>query len=228
MVDVKVIFGIGNPGKEYDGTRHNIGFALIDRLAAMYGIACTMKKWHALAGEAPMLPSLGRGKLLLVKPQTYVNISGKSMQAILAFYKIPPEQCLVLVDDLNLELGTLRGRAQGSAGGHNGLKDIERCLGQKYPRLRMGIGSSKQHQGDQINFVLGKFHQDEQTDVNLMTDKAVTFCETWLRSGIGDALALNGPLRPKPKKEKQEKVQDDKAQDAGRESLGEDVSKRAE
>ena len=133
------------------------------------------------------------------------------MQAILAFYKIPPENCLVIVDDLNLELGTLRGRAKGSAGGHNGLRDIERCLGQNYPRLRIGIGSP---QGNQVNFVLGKFSQEEQADVALMSEKSIQFCEAWLKSGIDAANSLNGPLRPKPKKENRKKSQSGKKSEA--------------
>ncbi len=195
MAELKVVLGIGNPGKEYEGTRHNIGFAVVDALAQRYGVTVSNKKWDALYGEA-LIPEAGV-KLLLVKPQTYVNLSGKTLQAIMTFYKLPPESCMIVVDDLNLKFGDLRMREQGSAGGHNGLRDIERLIGKNYPRLRIGIGSPK---GNQVNYVLGKFSPEEQADLTKLITKATDACETWFKEGCDPAMRFNGPLNPPPPK----------------------------
>lgn len=193
MAELRVILGIGNPGREYDGTRHNIGFAIVDALAARFGMQLSDKKFHA---ETAMIHSMSSDhKLLLVKPQTYVNESGKSLQAIMTFYKLKPEDCLVVVDDLNLKFGDLRARAQGSAGGHNGLRDIERLIGKNYPRLRVGIGAPK---GNQVNYVLSTFSPDEQADISKLCNKAADACEAWLKQGIDAAFDYNGPLNPPP------------------------------
>ena len=199
MAELKVILGIGNPGKQYDGTRHNIGFDVIDALASRYGGQVNNKKWHALYGEC-FIP--GGGKVLMVKPQTYVNESGKSLQAIMTFYKLAPEQCMVVVDDLNLKFGDLRLREQGSAGGHNGLRNIEQRIGKQYPRLRIGIGAPK---GNQVNYVLGKFNSDEQADLQKLINKASDACETWLKDTVDAAMRFNGPLNPPPPKSKKPK-----------------------
>ena len=200
MADLKVILGIGNPGKQYDGTRHNIGFDVIDALAQRYGVTVSHKKWHALYTES-FVPGKGV-KVLLVKPQTYVNESGKTLQAIMTFYKLAPEQCMVVVDDLNLKFGDIRIREQGSAGGHNGLRNIEQRIGKQYPRLRIGIGAPK---GNQVNYVLGKFSADEQSDLLKLIQKASDACETWLTDSADAAMRFNGPLHPAPPKAKKAK-----------------------
>ena len=200
MADLKVILGIGNPGKQYDGTRHNIGFDVVDGLAQRYGVSVSHKKWHALYTEC-FVPGKG-AKVLLVKPQTYVNESGKTLQAIMTFYKLAPEQCMVVVDDLNLKFGDIRIREQGSAGGHNGLRNIEQRIGKQYPRLRIGIGAPK---GNQVNYVLGKFNADEQSDLLKLIQKASDACETWLTDSADAAMRFNGPLHPAPPKAKKPK-----------------------
>ena len=197
MAELRVILGIGNPGKQYEGTRHNIGFDVIDVLAERYAVRLSEKKWHAHYAEV-LIPGAA-SKLLLVKPQTYVNESGKTLQAIMTFYKLPAEACMVVVDDLNLKFGDLRLRAQGSAGGHNGLRDMERLIGQKYPRLRIGIGAPT---GNQVNYVLGKFKPEEQADLNKLLQKSADCCETWLRKDFDAAMSFNGPLNPPPPKPK--------------------------
>ncbi|MFW5845799.1 MAG: aminoacyl-tRNA hydrolase [Planctomycetota bacterium] len=196
MATRKVILGIGNIGREYQGTRHNLGFDVVDGLAERNAARFDTRKWNADLCQLPAGGALGPDPVLLVKPRTYVNRSGVVAQAVLAFFKLPPEQLLVVVDDLNLSLGHLRLRGKGSAGGHNGLRDIERCLGQGYPRLRLGIKSPRRQQQDQVGFVLGRFSPDEQADADGMRRKAMQCCEAWLKHGLDAAMACNGPLHP--------------------------------
>ncbi|MFM2092073.1 MAG: Peptidyl-tRNA hydrolase, partial [Planctomycetota bacterium] len=136
-------------------------------------------------------------RLLLVKPTTFVNGSGEAAQAVLAFHKAAPADLLVLVDDLNLPLGDLRLRAEGSAGGHNGLRDIEARLGKAYPRLRLGIGRPRPDQ-DQIGFVLGRFAPEERADAEACATKAADAALAWAEAGVQVACRFNGPLRPPP------------------------------
>ena len=133
--------------------------------------------------------------MLLVKPETYVNNSGEAAQALLAFHHITPNDMLVVVDDLNLSLGTLRLRADGSAGGHNGLRDIEARLGPTYPRLRVGIGAPPSAEV-QIDHVLGRWHEAERTDVVAMIAKAADCVAAWLAADVEAACRFNGPLHP--------------------------------
>jgi len=149
---MKLVVGLGNPGKEYAGTRHNIGFEVVDHLAARLGFVGSpsefdrqaRSKFDGLALDgAVYLPGGGGGKVLLLKPATYMNLSGRSVQAAMAFYQLAPADVLVVLDDLALPAGKIRLRPGGSDGGHNGLKDIERALGtSQYPRLRVGVQAS--------------------------------------------------------------------------------------
>lgn len=211
MSERSVILGIGNPGKQYERTRHNIGFMVVDRLAQRLGTAIDKRKWQARLGEA-VVPE--GGKLLLVEPQTYVNRCGPVARQILDFYKLDPADLLVVVDDLNLPFGDIRLRAKGSHGGHNGLKDIERHCGREYPRLRLGIGQPQQPGAEQIAHVLGAFAPDEQADLVLFLDKAVAACETWVREGMQRAMNHNGPLHPPPPKPKPTPPPEDEAESA--------------
>lgn len=187
---MRVILGIGNPGLDYAGTRHNCGFFVVDALQPLVGDGWTkQKKWSALIAKG----RLAEQDVLLVKPQTYVNRSGATAQALCAFYKIAPAELLVVVDDIHLPLGHLRLRAQGSSGGHNGLKDIEARLGRAYPRLRLGIGGPTH---DQIDHVLGRFDTDEQPIARDMISKAGEACLAWLREGPEAAMRFNGPVHP--------------------------------
>lgn len=194
---MRVILGIGNIGAQYVGTRHNVGFDVIDHLAKNAGIQTWARKWQSDVAEWRR----GEDRVLLVKPRTYVNGSGEAAQAILAFHKIAPADLLVIVDDIHLPVGTLRGRGEGSAGGHNGLRDIEARLGQAYPRLRLGVGSPSA-EVDQIAHVLGGFHPDEREDAAAMVAKAARAALAWLDGGLKDLLGFNGPLRPPPPKPK--------------------------
>ncbi len=145
-----LIVGLGNPGSEYASTRHNVGFLAIDHLAESMGVRIDRVKFHARVCEGVL-----EGKrVLLMKPETYMNASGTAIGEAAAFYKIPPENVIVLCDDINLAPGGLRIRRKGSAGGHNGLKDIIARLGDAFPRFRIGVGS-KPVGGDLIAWVLG-------------------------------------------------------------------------
>ena len=191
---MRIVLGIGNIGSQYTGTRHNVGFDVVDELARRHGVTQWSRKHHAqIATWRP-----ATGPVLLVKPETYVNGSGEAAQALLAFHQALPADLLVVVDDLNLALGTLRLRADGSAGGHNGLRDIEARLGAAYPRLRVGIGQPPAAGEAQIGHVLGRWSDAERADVTLMLAKAADCVERWLDQGVAAACSYNGPLRPPP------------------------------
>lgn len=154
-----LIAGLGNIGSEYDGTRHNIGFDIVDRLAKEYGAVFKSESQGAIT----KIKHKGR-TLVLLKPSTYMNLSGKSVRYWMQKEKMKSENLLVIVDDLNLEFGRFRLRGKGSDGGHNGIKDVNQMIGQNYARLRIGIGS-KFGTGKQVNFVLGKWSEEEKLKV---------------------------------------------------------------
>lgn len=153
-----LIAGLGNPTREYEKTRHNVGFEAIDILADKAGTTVTEKKHKALYGKG----YIGGQKVILAKPQTYMNLSGESIREIADFYKIEPENIIILCDDINLSEGQLRIRLKGSAGGHNGLKNIISHLGtQEFPRIRIGVGE-KPRGMDLVDYVLGRFPKEQQ------------------------------------------------------------------
>lgn len=153
-----LIAGLGNPTKEYDKTRHNVGFASIDVLADKYGIDVSEKKHKALCGKGVIEGQ----KVILVKPQTYMNLSGESLREVVDYYKIEPEDIIVIYDDISLEPGQLRIRLKGSAGGHNGIKNIIAQLGtQEFPRIKVGVGA-KPPRMDLADYVLSRFGAGEQ------------------------------------------------------------------
>lgn len=154
---MKIIAGLGNPDKKYQGTRHNIGFWTIDYLADKYAIAVETKKHKGLIGKG----LIDGQKVLLVKPMTYMNLSGECLRQIMDFYKAEPEDFIVIYDDVNLDVGQLRIRKKGSAGGHNGIKSIISHLGsQEFPRIRIGVGE-KPKEFDLADYVLGRFSKQE-------------------------------------------------------------------
>ena len=153
-----LIAGLGNPTREYEKTRHNVGFEAIDILADKAGTTVTEKKHKALYGKG----YIGGQKVILAKPQTYMNLSGESIREIADFYKIEPENIIILCEDINLSEGQLRIRLKGSAGGHNGLKNIISHLGtQEFPRIRIGVGE-KPRGMDLADYVLGRFPKEQQ------------------------------------------------------------------
>ena len=153
-----IIAGLGNPTKEYDKTRHNVGFSVIDVLADRYRIDISEKKHKALCGRGVIEGQ----KVLLLKPQTFMNLSGESIRAAADYYKIEPEEMIVIYDDISLDPGQLRIRLKGSAGGHNGIKNIIANLGtQDFPRIKVGVGA-KPPRMDLADYVLSRFGAGEQ------------------------------------------------------------------
>lgn len=150
-----LIVGLGNPGKEYEGTRHNIGFEAVDYIADKYNIELNRIKFKGVFGEG----FINGKKVILLKPTTYMNLSGESIREVINFYKIEDEEIIVLYDDISLSVGRLRIREKGSAGGHNGIKSIISNLGSDiFPRVKIGVGGPK---GNLVSHVLGKFSQEE-------------------------------------------------------------------
>jgi len=179
-IPTKLIVGLGNPGKEYERTRHNIGFAVVDAFARQHGIVVTKRDGQALVGDG----RVGEARVFLLKPQTFMNLSGQPVAAFLRQKPLALADILVVTDDIALPVGKLRLRAEGSAGGHNGLKSLIAHLhGQAFPRLRFGVGAPRDP-SVQIDFVLGQFSRGEQRDVDETTERAVAALEVWLAEGI--------------------------------------------
>lgn len=153
-----IIAGLGNPGRDYVGTRHNIGFEAANAIAAKYNIKFNKEKFRAVFGEG----TIGGEKVLLVKPQTFMNLSGESIRPLRDWYKIPDENIIIIYDDISLPTGKLRLRAKGSAGGHNGMKSIIYQLGTDvFPRIKIGVGAPENPDYDLKDYVLGRFSKDE-------------------------------------------------------------------
>lgn len=179
-----VVVGLGNPGKEYINTRHNIGFDTIDLLANRNNIKINKIKFKSVYGEG----IIGSEKVLLVKPQTYMNNSGMAVLDVYNYYKMPLENILVIVDDVDIEFGTIRIRKKGSDGGHNGLKSIIYQLGsQDFPRIKIGIGKRKEGQ-DLADFVLSKFSKDEKPRIEEAVLNAAMAVETIITYGIDEGM----------------------------------------
>jgi PTH1 family peptidyl-tRNA hydrolase len=196
---MKLIVGLGNPGRKYQGTRHNVGYLVLAALARRFGDAAPKEKFHGEVMEAEIA---GR-KVLLLSPTTYMNLSGESVAEARNFYKIAPADLLVICDDLNLPLGKLRIRPRGSSGGQKGLEDIIRRMGgEDFPRLRLGIGSPAENQ-DWAVFVLSKFTAAEQAEVDQAIARAVDAVETWVGHGIDACMSRFNSEPPPPEKNTQ-------------------------
>lgn len=180
-----IVAGLGNPGKEYDGTRHNTGFAAIDCIAEKAGASVQKYKFEALTGEA----NIGGARVLLMKPQTYMNVSGVAISAAADFYKIAPENVIVLCDDVTLAPGRMRIRKSGSAGGQNGLKSIIACLDSKdFCRIRIGVGDRPNREYDLADWVLSKFSADDKKLVEECFEKAYGAIELIVKGEIEKAM----------------------------------------
>jgi len=183
-----IIVGLGNPGREYEGTRHNVGFEVIDLLARKWNVSNFQHRMEGLVAEI----ADGFRKILLVKPQTFMNLSGRCVSKIINFYKVPLESLMVVCDDKEIGLGRLRIRSNGSHGGNNGLRNIQEHLGMEYPRIRIGIGQPAH--GDASAHVLGKFTQYERDALGDSLSKSVNAIETWLHDGLESCMnKFNGP-----------------------------------
>ncbi len=175
---------LGNPGKDYEATRHNIGFMAADELARREGVKINKLRYRALTGEV----QVGGQRVLVLKPQTYMNLSGESVKLAGGFYKIPPERVLVISDDVALPLGKLRIRAGGSAGGHNGLKNIIAHLGtDQFPRIRVGVGAPAHPEHEMIDWVIGRFTPQEKKVADEAAARAVDAALAVIGRGVSEA-----------------------------------------
>jgi peptidyl-tRNA hydrolase, PTH1 family len=181
---MKVVVGLGNPGRKYAGTRHNVGFLVLRELAARHKGGNPQMKFEAECVDI----YLGQQKILLAAPQTYMNLSGRSVRQIVDFFQISPDDVLVVCDDLNLDLGRLRFRRSGSSGGQKGLRDIlSRLATEDVPRLRIGIGQAPPRM-DAADYVLQQFRSQERDVVERTIEMAADGIETWITEGIEAAM----------------------------------------
>ena len=176
-----LIVGLGNPGEKYENTRHNVGFQVIDELAERQGKPVQRLKFKALTG----LLTIGGEKALVMKPVTYMNLSGEAVRPAADFYKLPPERILVISDDVALAAGRLRIRAKGSAGGHNGLKSIIQHLGtNQFPRIRVGVGEKPHPDYDLADWVLGRPQGEDKKAIDAAVKRAADAVECILTQGL--------------------------------------------
>ena len=176
---------LGNPGDQYENTRHNVGFMVADELAERHNIPVQRLKFRALTNTI----TVGDQKVLLMKPVTYMNLSGEAVHEAAAFYKIPPEHILVISDEVALAPGKIRVRRSGSAGGHNGLKNIIAHLGtDQFPRIRLGVGQKPHPDYDMADWVLGKFQGEDKRAVESAVKKAADAAECLIREGVDKAM----------------------------------------
>lgn len=186
---MKLIAGLGNPGRDYAGTRHNIGFGVIARISDKYQIPLTSKEHKAVCGKG----MIGGEKVILAQPQTFMNLSGECIRSFADYYKIDPEDIIVAFDDISLGVGQLRVRQKGSAGGHNGIKNIIEHLGtNEFPRVKVGVGG-KPEGGDLVRHVLGRFSKGDEKIIGEVLDFAVEAVEAIVSEGVDAAMnSFNG------------------------------------
>jgi len=176
---MRVVVGLGNPGRQYHGTRHNVGFAVIDGLASSPSAGRFQSRFAAQVAELQE----GEQKVLLVKPETFMNLSGRSVRQVMDFYQLETADLLVVCDDVNLPLGRLRVRAKGTHGGHNGLRDIQNHLGTtEYARLRLGVGAPPEDEA--VDHVLGRFRPSERDVIDEAIRTAAQAVIVWAHQGI--------------------------------------------
>lgn len=176
---------LGNPGDQYDNTRHNVGFMVADQLGERYGLPIQKLKFKALTN----IFSISGEKVLVMKPVTYMNLSGEAVRPAADFYKIPPEHILVISDDTALDVGKLRIRKGGSAGGHNGLKSIIQHLGtDQFPRIRVGVGKKPHPDYDLADWVLGKFQGEDKKAIDAAMTRCADAVECYIKEGPDRAM----------------------------------------
>lgn len=181
---MKIVVGLGNPGEKYAGTRHNVGFEVLSELGRRWGAGKPKVRFEAAVTEV----ACGAEKLHLVAPQTFMNLSGRSVQQFVRFFQVPLSDVLVVCDDLNLKVGQLRLRGSGSAGGQKGLQSILACMGgEAVPRLRLGIGRPPAGV-DAADYVLSRFRKDELDQMDGAIVRAASAVEVWSREGISAAM----------------------------------------
>lgn len=181
-----IIAGLGNPGKKYDGTRHNAGFIFADMLADKYGVSINKIQFKAVTATL----DLGGHKCLLMKPQTFMNLSGESVRQAAQFYKIPPEKIIIVFDDISLPCGKLRIRRKGSDGGHNGMKNIiYQMSSDKFPRIKLGVGEKPHPEYDLADWVLSSFKKDELKALLEACEKACDAAELMVGGDTDKAMS---------------------------------------
>ncbi len=181
-----LIVGLGNPESKYDGTRHNIGFRALDTLAEDMGVGFTKMKFKSILTEC----DIGDSRCLLCKPQTYMNNSGEAVTEIMRFYKLEPQQVIVVFDDVSLDVGRLRIRRDGSHGGHNGIRSIIDLSGSNaFPRVKIGVGKKPHPDYDLAAWVLGKFDKADADTLNKVIDNAVAAVKVMVKSGVDSAMS---------------------------------------
>ena len=180
-----LIVGLGNPGKEYENTRHNAGFAAADALAEQFNLNWSKKKFEAIYGDC----EIANTRVIVAKPQTYMNLSGKAVSALAAFYKIPLDKIIIMHDDVSLDVGKIRIRRKGSAGGQKGLANIiERMGSQEIARIKIGVGAKPHPVYDMKDWVLGRIPKEQQPDFNAACENAAKAVEEIIARGIDSAM----------------------------------------
>lgn len=181
---MKLIVGLGNPGKEYENTRHNIGFQTIDKFAQKLGVSITKSKYNGFYAET----LIDGEKVILLKPQSYINLSGEVIRKFVDFYKIPVSDILIIHDDLDLAVGTYKIKQKGSSGGHNGLKNIELHLGtQEYKRIKIGISNNKMI--DTKDYVLGRLSKEETKELESIEDIVLTILNDYFKVSFSELMS---------------------------------------
>ena len=183
--DIWLIAGLGNPGFQYEKTRHNAGFMAADKIAEKYGVQFTKRKFDSVYGEF----TLGKTRVLLLKPQTYMNNSGSAVSAAAKFYKIPTDRIIIMFDDISLDAGKLRMRRKGSHGGHNGIKDIIELMGtDEIMRIKIGVGERTNRDYDLKDWVLGKIPAEVLPEFEKALDRAADAAAEIIQNGIDSAM----------------------------------------
>ena len=200
---MKLVFGLGNPGKEYEKTRHNTGFMTLDRLADKHGIVINACKDKGMSGKG----MIGGEKVVLVKPLTYMNLSGECVRAYVDFYKVDPaSDVIVIYDDIDIEPGKLRIRKNGSTGSHNGMKSVIKCLGTEvFARVRVGVGA-KPDGWDLADYVLGRPSGEAEKKMSLAMDHAASAIELIIVGRMDEAMNLYNAKKEKPPKDEAKKA----------------------
>ncbi len=210
-----IIIGLGNPVNKYQATRHNIGWDAITRISDDYRIPLDFKKHKAICGKG----YIEGEKVILAKPVTYMNLSGESVRELVDFYKVSPEDIIVIYDDISLEVGQLRLRKKGSDGGHNGIKSIISHLGtDEFPRIKIGVGG-KPGDWDLADYVLSRFQGEEQAAIREALKDASDACRMMVNSGMDEAMNIYNRKKDTPKKEKKANPKQDKKPEEGQEEL---------
>lgn len=192
-----IIIGLGNPGEKYQATKHNIGWDAVTRISDDYRISLDSKKHKAICGTG----YIEGEKVILAQPLTYMNLSGESVRQLMDFYKVSPQEIIIIYDDISLEVGQLRIRKKGSAGGHNGIKSIIQHLGtDEFPRIKVGVGD-KPKEWDLADYVLSRFHKEEQPAIRQALKDTSDACRTMITSGIDAAMNVYNKKKEVPKKE---------------------------